>query len=202
MDPRVEQIIDRYYPAGTPLRDIFLNHSQSVARLALELNGHLRRPLPEADVESAALLHDVGIFLTHAPSIECRGSEPYIRHGMLGADLLRSAGLPELWARVCERHTGSGLTAGEIAERRLPLDPERDYMPRTMLEKLVCYADKFFSKSGSRRCKNVREVEDSMLRHGAESLERFKELEGEIARESVMPPRLTVERAAAAMWRH
>ena len=80
------------------------------------------------------------------------GSEPYLRHGLIGGELLRTYGSAhhldlEEYARVCERHTGSGLTAGEIREQGLPLPPQ-DFLPETPLEKLICYADKFFSKSG------------------------------------------------------
>lgn len=192
MDPRVENIINLYYPAGSPLRDIFLSHSHSVASLALALNARLLQPLDSADVEAAAMVHDIGIFLTHAPSIHCSGTAPYIAHGMLGADLLRSNALPEEWARVCERHTGSGLTHAEIESRKLPLDPRRDYMPSSMLEKLVCYADKYFSKSGSLQIKSPAEVEQSMLRHGADTLHRFLDIERDIADASTVHPRETV----------
>ena len=49
-------------------------------------------------------------------------------------------------ARVCERHTGAGLTKREIIEQELPL-PQQDFLPETTEEKLICYADKFFSKT-------------------------------------------------------
>jgi uncharacterized protein len=49
----------------------------------------------------------------------------------------------EKFARICERHTGSGLTAEEIVSGGLPL-PERDFLPETLEEKIICLADKFF----------------------------------------------------------
>jgi uncharacterized protein len=48
-------------------------------------------------------------------------------------------------ALVCERHVGCGITAREIREGNLPL-PERDMVPLSLEEQIVCYADKFFSK--------------------------------------------------------
>ena len=126
-----QSLIDRYYPAGSPLRDIYMRHCRSVADEALTIARRKNLPLPEAMTEGAAMTHDIGIFLTSAPSIECRGTEPYIRHGILGAALLRREGAPEEWARVAERHTGAGLTAAEIASQHLPL-PHEDLVPETL----------------------------------------------------------------------
>ena len=38
-------------------------------------------------------------------------------------------------------------TAEEIISQHLPISPPRDLLPESVEEKLVCYADKFFSKS-------------------------------------------------------
>lgn len=166
--------IDRYYPEGE-LRDILLRHSRSVADKALAICRGRRLPLDPADVEAAAMLHDIGIFLTDAPGIACHGTEHYIRHGILGAALLRHDGAPEWMARVAERHTGAGITADDIRQMNLPLPPG-DYMPVTLLEKLVCYADKFYSKSGDMKEKSLDRVRASMARHSQSSLARFEEL--------------------------
>lgn len=173
----INDIIDRYYPVGTKLRDIFLSHSRDVATLALEINARLPEPLNEQEVETAAMLHDIGIFLCNAPSIECRGNAPYIAHGYLGADLLRREGWEEKYARVCERHTGVGLSAEEINARNLPLPHDRTYEPVTTLEKLVCYADKFYSKSGDGKRKTRSEVIDSLARFGSSNVEKFLSME-------------------------
>ena len=53
------------------------------------------------------MLHDIGIIFTDAPALDCHGTEPYMRHGIIGADLLRSDGVDEYLARVAERHTGA-----------------------------------------------------------------------------------------------
>ena len=78
----------------------------------------------------------------------------------------------EIYARIAERHTGSGLTAENIIKQDLPL-PHRDFLPETELEKLICYADKFFSKSGSMQEKSLESIRRSMLKFGIDSLERF-----------------------------
>lgn len=171
-----QRIIDKHYPDDNELRRLLVRHSRDVAGLALSIAR--RHPELGADtrfVEEAAMLHDIGIFLTDAPGIFCHGKDPYIRHGIDGAELLRREGLPR-HARVCERHTGAGITVADIDGQRLPL-PRRDFLPETIEEKLICYADKFFSKSSPDRMKTKEEAERSMAKHGGEALSRFRDLE-------------------------
>lgn len=156
-----QAIIDKYYPEGTRLRDIYMRHALDVASLAEELRARHMPDLDPAQVRAAAMMHDIGIFLTSAPGIECCGTEPYILHGPLGAALLRREGAPEWMAAVAERHTGVGIG---------------DLIPRTPLEKLVCYADKFYSKSGTMQRKSLAEVERSMARFGPDNLAAFRRL--------------------------
>lgn len=170
------KLYDKYYPTGTALRDILERHSRSVASLALEINEKHQLGLDTGQVEAAAMLHDIGIFLTDAPGIHCHGTEPYLRHGILGADLLRRESVPEEIARVAERHTGAGITAEDISDMNLPLPADRILVPETMLEKLVCYADKFYSKSGDMKRKTLDRVRASMLRHSQSTAERFEQL--------------------------
>lgn len=178
MIPDFRAIIDRYYPAGTRLRDIFMAHSRSVTQLALDIAARNALPLDPDEVEAAAMLHDIGIFATDAPSIACTGEEPYIRHGIIGAALLRSLGVDERYARVAERHTGSGLTAAEIEQQNLPL-PRRDLLPETQLERLICYADKFYSKSGDMKRKKADRVRASLAAKSAGAAARFDSLADE-----------------------
>lgn len=165
-------VIARFYPPESELTQILLKHSNSVADKAVEINKRCRLDLNEEAIRVAALLHDIGIFLTNAPGIHCHGVEPYIRHGVLGAALLRREGLPEWAARVAERHTGLGITAREIQRNNLPL-PNVDLMPESLLEKLICYADKFYSKSGDMKEKSVDHIRTSLAKHFPESLCRF-----------------------------
>ena len=172
-------IIDKYYPAETPLRDIYTRHCRSVADKALEIAAVLRLPLPARQIEAAAMLHDIGIFLTDAPGIHCHGTEPYLTHGRLGADLLRNEGAPEEIARVAERHTGTGLTPADIQRLGGILPPDRSYMPATQLERLICYADKFYSKNGDMKEKPLERVRASLAKFGDEAVTRFNKLHSE-----------------------
>ncbi|MDE6741189.1 MAG: HDIG domain-containing protein [Muribaculaceae bacterium] len=169
------EIITEYYEEGIALLDLLLTHSDMVARKALAVAEKANLDIDRDFVYDAAMLHDIGIFHCDAPGIHCHGTEPYIRHGVIGAELLRRKGL-EAYARVCERHTGSGLTAKEIAETGMPL-PHIDLLPETLEEKLICYADKFYSKScNPREEKSLERVRRSMSRFGSDSLARFDAL--------------------------
>ncbi|MEG1587352.1 MAG: HD domain-containing protein [Bacteroidales bacterium] len=168
-------IIKKYYPEGSEVYRILVDHSRLVADKALELAK--RHPELNMDlnfIEEAAMLHDIGIFLCDAKDIGCQGTEPYIRHGVLGADILRQEGLPR-HALVCERHTGTGITKEQIKQQHLPV-PERDMLPVTNEEKLICFADKFYSKSHPGKEKSVEKIYKSMSRFGEDSVKRFEEM--------------------------
>ena len=171
-----QAIIDKYYPEDNELRHILITHSQSVARRALQIvSSHPELQLNAQFVEEASMLHDIGIFLTDAPGIQCYGAQPYICHGRLGAEIMRKEGF-EQHARVCERHTGAGITKAQVIGQHLPL-PEQDFLPETLEEKVICYADKFFSKTKLDREKNIGQAEKSLMKFGEEGVERFREWE-------------------------
>ena len=171
----VQAVFNKYYQPGTPLYQSVWSHSRLVAEKALQLaKAHPELNLDLDFVYEAAMLHDIGVFLTHAPSIYCMGDKPYICHGILGAELMRADGYPR-HALVCERHTGTGLTVDDIIAQNLPL-PHRDLCPVSLEEKLVCLADKFYSKSNPDREKPLDKVRQSVARYGEDSLRRFDEM--------------------------
>ena len=133
-------------------------------------------PMDIEFVEEAAMLHDIGMCRTDAPGIHCHGTEPYILHGIIGRRMLDSIGLYR-HARVCERHTGTGLTAAEIISEHLPIDPPRDLLPESLEEKVICYADKFFSKSRIDEApKTLEGARRSLAKFGGATLQRFDDL--------------------------
>lgn len=178
-------VLRAFYPEETPMRRMLEKHSRQVAGMAMEILSSAPGPLraavaPEAAV-TAAMLHDVGIGRCHAPAIGCFGNADYLMHGILGGAMLReyaaARGIDlEACARVCERHTGSGLTREEILAQRLPIEPPRDLLPETPLEKLICLADKFYSKSGAMERKPLEKVRRSMAGFGEAPLARFDAL--------------------------
>ena len=153
-----------------------LLHSTQVRNKALFLS----RGIPGIDLETVsigAMLHDIGIRFCNAPDIGCFGEDDYILHGILGAESIRALDIDnkEALARICERHTGSGISASEIRKQQLPL-PEKDFFPETAEEKIICLADKFFSKSGNMMEKPLEKIRKSMLKFGDDSLKRFENL--------------------------
>ena len=176
------RIIAEFYPDADPAREILLRHSIAVRDKALRLRAAspLKDQLDPELLAAGALLHDLGIRECAAPKLHCRGRLPYLAHGLAGARLLREYAAArqldlEPLARICERHTGTGLTATDIRTQQLPL-PEQDFLPETPEEKLVCYADKFFSKSGDFREKPLAQVEREIARFGPANLARFAAL--------------------------
>ena len=169
----VNELIHKYCQGNEPLEQLLLRHSGDVARRALQIaKKHPELGADEEFLWEAAMLHDIGNVRVNAPSIHCFGTEPYICHGILGAEILRSEGLPR-HARVAERHTGTGLTASEIEHQNLPL-PHQDFRPETIEEQIVCYADKFYSKSHPEIEKTPEQALRSLEKFGSEGLDVFK----------------------------
>lgn len=168
-------ILRDHYPPGSTAYDLLVRHGEQVAAKALAVADRWGDDLMDrAFLYEAAMLHDIGIFRTDAPQLGCRGPEPYIRHGVIGRDLLEARGLPR-HALVCERHVGVGLSIADIRRQGLPL-PERDMRPVTLEEEILCYADKFFSKT-TRREEAARTIPDIMTlleRHGVAQARRFE----------------------------
>ena len=165
-------IIDKYYPEDNELKRILLTHSRSVADKALWIaDRHPELNLDRQFLEESALLHDIGVFLTNAPSIHCFGEHPYICHGTLGSQLVLREGYPR-HALVCERHTGAGLSLKSILEQNLPV-PHREMVPVSLEEQVVCFADKFFSKTHLDREKSVEKALKSISKYGEEGIIRF-----------------------------
>ena len=84
---------------------------------------------------------------------------------------MRKEGYDDI-ARVCERHTGTGLTSATIKALQLPLPPA-DYCPETIEEQLICYADKFYSKSHPDRERSATDTAKSLEKFGHEGVDIF-----------------------------
>ena len=169
------EIIAKYYKPRSKAYQILVNHSTLVTEKALKIAQNHKELLPDRKfIEEASMLHDIGIFKTNAPDLYCFGEFPYLCHGYLGCELLVAEGYPE-HGLVCERHTGIGITTEEIIANKLPL-PLRNYMPVSVEEQIICFADKFFSKSGDLfHEKTVNEVRVSMQKFGDKNVARFNE---------------------------
>ncbi len=147
-----------------------IEHSSVVEGKALEIAKKIAKNGYQIDlklVEIGALLHDIGRSRTHD-----------VRHGVIGGEILRQMGLGE-FARFAENHIGAGIPAAEAKELGLPA---RDFIPRTLEEKVVTYADKLMS--GKREISYEKAVEwfKTELGENHPALGRFERLHLEIKR--------------------
>ncbi len=116
-----------------------LDHVLAVEGLAVAMAMRAEEVGLEVDVElvsTGSLLHDIGRSVTQD-----------LHHAHVGADLLRQPPpWPEPVCRIAETHTGAGVTPEDATAAGLPA---RDYMPRSLEERIVAHADNLFS--GTRR---------------------------------------------------
>lgn len=171
------EIIKKFYQPETLAFDILIEHSKMVTKKAIEIAERIKNLNPDISfIEEAAMLHDIGIFLTKEPRIGCYGDREYICHGYLGRELLEKEGLP-MHALVCERHIGIGLSTNDIEQQNLPV-PKRDMLPVSLEEKIICYADKFFSKkiNSLHMEKPLEEVRKGIQKYGMDKLKKFDEM--------------------------
>ncbi len=168
-------IIDKYYKSNSRAYEILIQHGKQVARKALDAAKNVPQLNPDLDfIKEAAMLHDIGMFLTNATELGCKGKNPYICHGYLGREILEKIGLPR-HALVCERHVGVGITIEDIKNYALPL-PKRDMLPVSIEEQIICFADKFFSKNRDslKKEKSVEDIKQYLKPYGVEKVRRFQ----------------------------
>lgn len=168
-------LLAQYYDPQSRTFNILVEHGKQVAQKALAAARKVPELKPDLEfINTAAMLHDIGIYRTKSPVLGCYGKHPYICHGILGSELLNARGFQKL-ALVCERHVGAGIGVADIRQRHLPL-PLRDMIPLSIEEQLICYADKFFSKNGGDRSteKSIAEIIADLSRYGSDKVQRFE----------------------------
>lgn len=170
MNPQA--LLNKYYPHGSNAHRIITVHSELVTRKALAVCSiHPELQVDLQFIKEAAMLHDIGICKTNAPDIGCFGDLPYICHGYMGHDILVSEGYPR-HGFVCERHTGTGLSLHDIITSNLPL-PHREMLPISIEEIIICYADKFFSKSRVSEELTVDKIVKNLSKYGQDKVDLF-----------------------------
>jgi uncharacterized protein len=163
--------------------DMVFQHGQIVYEIAQQLVASRKLVLEHELVRAGCLLHDIGAYAF----IDAQGvfdETNYIRHGVVGAQMLRSKGLPEVLCRIAERHTGVGITAEEIRRTGLPL-PEQDFTAESLEERLVMYADKFHSKPP--RFNSFAQYVAHAAKFGQENQNRFLALAKEFGVPNLVP---------------
>ena len=113
-----------------------IKHCKTVAKLAVEIAKSCEKKEIKIDlqlVEIGALLHDIGRSKTHS-----------IYHAVAGVKIAKSLGLPKPIISIIERHVGGGITAKTAKQLGWP---KGVYIPQTLEEKIVAYADKLIEGS-------------------------------------------------------
>jgi uncharacterized protein len=144
-----------------------INHCKAVTKLALETANILTEKGLKIDVELVevgALLHDIGRSKTHS-----------VHHAVVGAEIAEAAGLPDSVVSIIKRHVGGGIAPSEAAKLGWPEDV---YVPITLEEKIVSYADKLIENSKRAPIKVTVEKLSGELKYGA--AERVRKLYEEI----------------------
>jgi uncharacterized protein len=73
---------------------------------------------------------------------------------------------------VCERHTGTGLTKDTILKNKLNI-PAKDYFPQSLEEQVICYADKFFSKTKLAEPHSLDQIRKGLAKYGTYQVAMF-----------------------------
>ncbi|NEA26648.1 HD domain-containing protein [Actinomadura bangladeshensis] len=139
------QALHRAHAPGREAFDLVWTHCAIVCEIAEQI---MERTGPDVDrdlVRAGCLLHDIGVYRLYDDTGRIDFKQ-YVRHGVLGHELLREEGFPEEICRFCSCHTGMGLTRDDIERQGLPVPPG-DYVAESGEERLVMYADKFHSKT-------------------------------------------------------
>jgi len=140
-----------------------IRHCETVAKVCGILVAELKERgvrVNEESVMMAALLHDIG-----------RNRTQTVQHGFVGAEMVAAEGVDSATADIIRKHVGAGISAEEAARLGFP---DGDYIPRTIEEIVVSFADKMVDGDRVRPF----ELEVSRFRakgHDVGRLERLKE---------------------------
>lgn len=165
--PTREEAIKLMYEAGCS--QSVIDHCLSVSKVAMNLVQDLISHGIQVDsklVEIGALLHDIGRSKTHS-----------VEHGVIGGEIARKKNLPEHLARIIERHVGAGITEDEA--ERIGLK-RGNYIPETLEEKIVAYADKLIEGSKQVALEVTVEKFRKELGDDHPAVERLRSLQNEI----------------------
>jgi uncharacterized protein len=167
--PTAKEIRDLHaqYAPSREAFELVHSHCQIVCELAEQLIARNNLVVDVDLVRAGSLLHDIGVYRLDGTG--------YIRHGVLGHELLQELGFPEVLCRFCSHHTGVGLSRDDVVRQNLPIPPG-DYLAETAEEELVMYADKFHSKTTPPKFVTAAAYQTSALRFGADKAARFAEL--------------------------
>jgi len=137
MIPDAQEALALHKKYGSTERAIA--HCKECARVSALLSAKAMKRgnlVDEKAVVAGALLHDIG-----------RSQTQLVSHGHVGAQILEREGVDEAVVEIVRRHVGAGISAEEAAELNFP---PGDYLPKTLEQKIVCFADKMIDGERAR----------------------------------------------------
>jgi uncharacterized protein len=173
-DGEIRALHEKYAPTREAF-DLVYTHCEIVSAIAERMVGHTGL---DADlVRAGCLLHDIGVYRLYDAAGELDHA-PYVRHGVLGHELLSAEGFAEAICRFCSCHTGVGITRDDVRRQRLPI-PSGDYLAESGEERLVMYADKFHSKTSPPTFVTADSYAVDVGRFGEDKVARFRSMREE-----------------------
>ncbi|MFF5212996.1 HD domain-containing protein [Streptosporangium sp. NPDC000396] len=170
-DREIRALHAKYAPTQEAF-DLVHTHCEIVCGIAEQLLARTELNLDMDLVRAGSLLHDIGVYRLYGNDGKLDHAR-YVRHGVLGYEILLDEGFPEAICRFCSCHTGMGISRDDVREQGLPL-PSADYLAESGEEKLVMYADKFHSKTDPPTFVSAASYATRIRRFGEEKVIVFK----------------------------
>ena len=145
MIPNAEDCLALHVKYGSGERVV--SHCRTVARVSISLADAIStkgRKVDKRAILAGAMLHDIG-----------RSRIQTVAHGYIGAGILEGEGVDGVVVEIVRRHVGAGISTKEAKALGFP---EGDYVPSTLEQKIVCFADKMVSSD------SVRPLEEEVRR--------------------------------------
>jgi len=183
-DQEILALHEKHAPSAEALDSVY-THCVIVCEIAEQLHDRSGRGGDIGLVRVGCLLHDVGVYRLYdeAGQLDHRN---YMRHGVLGYELLQEEGLPEAICRFASHHTGTGLSREDVLRQELPLPPG-DYLAETPEEVLVMYADKFHSKTTPPKLLTAHAYAVYVRRFGADKVAAFESMRAAFGEPDLSP---------------
>jgi len=183
-DAAILALHEKHAPTPEAL-DLVYTHCVIVCGIAEQLHARSGADASLDLVRAGCLLHDVGVYRLYDDAGRLDHAN-YIRHGILGHELLREEGVPEVICRFAAHHTGVGLSREDVLRQELPLPPG-DYLAETPEETLVMYADKFHSKTNPPALLTADAYAASVRRFGEDKVAAFESMRATFGEPDLFP---------------
>jgi len=183
-DEAIVALHEKYAPTPEALELVY-THCVIVGGIAEQLQARSGMDVSPDLVRAGCLLHDVGVYRLYDGNGKLDHAN-YIRHGVLGHELLRAEGIPEVICRFASHHTGMGLSRDDVLRQELPLPP-CDYLAETPEEALVMYADKFHTKTRPPALLTAAAYAASVRRFGADKVAAFASMRAAFGEPDLLP---------------